>query len=255
VACGLKTSQPGRESDANVTEDSNEGVGKHSDEVGEFHPWRPVETGADVGDQRQHVLSHYFAWQYQMEGSATGHCGGLMGVAVLWVWSGRTTLGRSFVHARRLSRAMFGCVAVTTYQGLTGALNTWSPKLLPAIQKRLHKLMEQVGGDEHGRVGLWVALAVDGSRVSTPRTVSNEKAFAAKNDGKGRKAQSRRKWKNKKQRSKKLSAPVKPQMWLTLIWHMGLKMPWARKTGASTSSERQHVLDILETETFPENTL
>jgi len=120
---------------------------------------------------------------------------------------------------------MFGCVAVTTYQGLTGALNTWSPKLLPAIQKRLHKLMEQVGGDEHGRVGLWVALAVDGSRVSTPRTVSNEKAFAAKNDGKGRKAQSRRKWKNKKQRSKKLSAPVKPQMWLTLIWHMGLKMP------------------------------
>jgi hypothetical protein len=176
-------------------------------------------------------------------------------MAVLWVWSGRPTLTRSFVHARRLSRAMFGFVAVTTYQGLTGALKTWSPRLLPAVQKRLYKLMEQVGGDEHWRVGLWVALAVDGSRVSTPRTVSNEKAFAAKNYGKGKKAKSRKKWKDKKKRSKKLSAPVKPQMWLTLIWHMGLKMPWTWKNGASTSSERQHVLDILETETFPENTL
>ena len=179
----------------------------------------------------------------------------LVTLAVLWVWSGRATLGRSFVHARRLSRAMFGLVAVTTYQGLTGALKTWSPKLLPAVQKRLHKLMEQVGGNDHWRIGLWVPLAVDGSRVSTPRTMSNEKAFAAKTYGKGKKAKSRVKWKNKKKRSKKLSAPVKPQMWLTLIWHMGLKMPWTWKTGASTSSERQHLLDLIETETFPENTL
>jgi len=35
----------------------------------------------------------------------------------------------------------------------------------------------------------------------------------------------------------------------------GSEDAWAWKTGASTSSERQHVLDILETETFPENTL
>ena len=43
-------------------------------------------------------------------------------LAVLWVWSGRSTLTRAFDHARRLSRVMFGWVAVTTYQGLTGAL-------------------------------------------------------------------------------------------------------------------------------------
>jgi hypothetical protein len=43
-------------------------------------------------------------------------------LAVLWVWSGRNTLSRAFVHARRLSLAMFGSVALTTYQGLTGAL-------------------------------------------------------------------------------------------------------------------------------------
>ena len=36
-------------------------------------------------------------------------------LAVLWVWSGKSTLTRAFDHARRLSRAMFGRVAVTTY--------------------------------------------------------------------------------------------------------------------------------------------
>ena len=85
--------------------------------------------------------------------------------------------------------------------------------------------------------------------------LDTEKAFAAKNYGKGKQAKSRQKWKNKKKRSKKLSAPVKPQMWITLIWHMGLRMPWTWKTGASTSSERQHPMDMLKRENFPENTL
>ncbi|MEO1981646.1 MAG: transposase [Fuerstiella sp.] len=86
-------------------------------------------------------------------------------LAVLWVWSDKSTLVRAFIHARRLSLAMFGNVGVTTYQGL------------------------------------------------------------------------------------------KPQMWITLIWHMGLKMPWTGKTGASNSSERHHLMEMLKTETFPENTL
>ncbi len=114
--------------------------------------------------------------------------------------------------------------------------------------------MEDVGGD-HWRIGKWVPLAVDGSRADTPRTKNNEKAFSAKNYGQGSKAKSRRKWKNKKKRSKKLSAPVKPQIWLTLLWHMGLKMPWTWKTGPSTSSERHHLMDLLKDGKLPENTL
>lgn len=189
----------------------------------------------------------------QLHGNITWRAKQLVILAVLWVWSDKHTLGRSFVHARRLSRAMFGDVALTTYQGLTGALKKWSVHLLPRTRTRMHALMEDVA-DEHWRIGLWLALAVDGSRADTPRTRSNEKAFAAKNYGKGAKAKSRKKWKNKKKRSKKLS-PVKPQMWITLVWHMGLKMPWTWKTGPSTSSERHHLMDMLKTEEFPENTL
>ena len=175
-------------------------------------------------------------------------------LAILWVWSDKKTLSRAYVHARRLSLVMFDNVAVKSFQGMTGALKKWTVQLLPRIQQRMQELMNEVSGD-HWRVGLWLALAVDGSRASTPRTISNEKAFSIKNYGKGRKAKSRTKWKNKQKRSKKLSAPVKPQMWITLIWHMGLRMPWTWKTGASTSSERQHLTDMLETAIFPENTL
>jgi hypothetical protein len=175
-------------------------------------------------------------------------------LAVLWVWSDKSTLTGAFVQASELSRGMLGTVAVTTYQGLMNALVTWTEKLLPLIWKRLHIFMEKAGG-EYWRIGQWLPLAVDGTRVTTPRTRSNELAFSAKNYGKGKMARSRRNWKNKKARSKRLSAPVKPQIWLTLLWHMGLKVPWSWKTGPSNSSERSHFAELLDMTVFPENTL
>jgi hypothetical protein len=113
--------------------------------------------------------------------------------------------------------------------------------------------MEAHGG-EHWRIGKWLPLAIDGSRLSTPRTASNERAFASKTFGKSSKARSRRKWKNKCRRSKPL-APIKPQIWLTLLWHMGLKMPWAWRCGPSTASERAHLSELLQMLKLPANTL
>ena len=72
-----------------------------------------------MGLQRRHARRHFVAWQYQMETETACH---FVILALLWVWSGRRTLTRAFDHAWRLSRVMFGWVAVTTYQGLTGAL-------------------------------------------------------------------------------------------------------------------------------------
>jgi hypothetical protein len=146
-------------------------------------------------------------------------------------------------------------VGLTTYQGLTGALKVHSGSLLPCVQRRLQTLMERAGNQHWRTGGPWLPLAVDGSRTDTPRTKSNEAAFAAKNFGQRKKARSRREWKNKSRRSKRLSTPVKPQIWLTLLWHMGQKMPWTWKTGPSTASERHDLLSLLKSETFPENTL
>jgi len=178
----------------------------------------------------------------------------LMALAVLWVWSDQRTLTGAFTRACSLAEEFCGKLAVTTYPGFMGALRKYTEQLLPQLESQLHRLMERSAGP-HWRIGQWLALAVDGSRVTTPRTQSNEAAFATKNYGFGAKAKTRKRWKNKKRRSKKLSQPVKPQIWLTLIWHIGLKMPWCWKTGPSTSSERQHLQEMLESRVFPEDTL
>ena len=70
-------------------------------------------------------------------------------------------------------------------------------------------------------------LAVDGSRVSTPRTKANENAFRAANYGKSKSAKYRKKKsKNKRKKNRTKAETVTPQIWLTLLWHMGLRLPW-----------------------------
>jgi hypothetical protein len=49
--------------------------------------------------------------------------------------------------------------------------------------------------------------------------------------------------------------PQKPQAWITMMWHMGLRLPWSLRLGPSNSSERDHVKDMLREEDVPEKTL
>jgi hypothetical protein len=189
-----------------------------------------------------------------MHGNTTWKAGQLVVLAVLWVWSDKGTLTAAFQHAKRLTLTMLGTVALNSFHGLSNALVTWTPTLLPLIQRRLHGLMEKIGGD-FWRIDGWLPLAVDGSRTTTPRTRSNEADFSAPHFGQSRTARGRRRWKDKNRRSKPLSERVKPQIWLTLLWHMGLCMPWTWKTGPSTSSERGHFLEMLKTLVFPARTL
>jgi Transposase DDE domain len=174
-------------------------------------------------------------------------------LAVVWVWSGDTTLTGAFAEAHHWSMRVLGRAAVGTYQGFLKALVHWTATLLPRIQQRLHQLMEEQGR-KHWRVGLWLALAVDGSRISVPRTQDNETAFCAANYGKGKTAKYRKK-KGKRRRRKAKAQPVKPQIWITLLWHMGLQMPWGWKAGPSNSSERDHFRQMLAEQTFPPRTL
>ncbi len=189
--------------------------------------------------------------QLKLHGNTKWQPISLVVLAVLWVWADSDTLTGAFACASRWAMDLFGCVAVTTYQGLTSALVTWSAQLVPLLQQRLQQHMQECG-KENWRIGRWLPLAVDGSRVSTPRSIANEKAFCAPNYGKGKTAKYRKK-KNKKKR--RASEPVKPQVWLTLMWHMGLRLPWCWQTGPSHASERDHFRDLLLQRKFPENTL
>lgn len=187
----------------------------------------------------------------KLHGNTTWQVVDLILLAIVWVWSNDATLTGSFVEAHRWSVDVLGRAAVTSYQGLMKALVTWTASWLPLLWDRLHRLMEEQGG-KHWRVGLWLALAVDGSRVSVPRTKENEKAFCAPNYGNSQAARYRKK---KRKRKRRKTQPVKPQIWLTLLWHMGLQMPWSWKTGPSYAAERDHFREMLGTQPFPKNTL
>jgi hypothetical protein len=181
----------------------------------------------------------------------------LVMLTVMWVWSESVTLSGAFQEARHWSQKVLKRVALTTYQGLMEALVSNSAQLLPCLWDRLHQLMQYLQHPED-RVGLWLALAVDGSRVSVPRTKDNEATFCAPNYGGSRTAEYRRQQRKKKtglRPRKKKPQPVKPQIWLTLIWHMGLRQPWSWKAGPSYSNEREHLQEMLQEQTFPENTL
>jgi hypothetical protein len=181
-------------------------------------------------------------------------------LTVVWAWSESSTLTGAFHEAHRWSLNVLSRAAVSTYQGLMGALVTSTGRLLPPLWQRIHELLEQHGGD-YWRIGLWLPLAVDGSRVTAPRTKANERAFCAPNYGRSPTAEYRRRKRRRqgrpqrRQRRRKSAPPAAPQIWLTLLWHMGLRMPWSWKSGPSTASERDHFGQMLCEQQFPENTL
>jgi hypothetical protein len=180
-------------------------------------------------------------------------------LAVVWAWSEASTLTGAFDEAHRWSLSVFSRAAVSTYQGLMGALVASTGRLLPPLWQRMHALLEQHGG-EYWRIGLWLPLAVDGSRITTSRTKANERAFCAPNFGRSptaeyRRRKRRRQGRPQRQRRRKSGPPATPQIWLTLLWHMGLRMPWSWKSGPSTASEREDFGQLLRELHFPENTL
>jgi hypothetical protein len=180
----------------------------------------------------------------------------LIVLTIVWVWSDSPQLTNAFTEAHHWSMQVLGVAAVDSYQGLIRALVSWTSTLLPLLRGRLHRLMQEHGG-EHWRVGRWLALAADGSRISVARTKENEEQFCAPNYGKSASAKYRRKKRKKAgtRRRAKQAEPVKPQIWITLLWHMGLQMPWNWRTGPSYSSERAHLASMIKEEKFPENTL
>lgn len=172
---------------------------------------------------------------------------------LLWIWSDKRNLTDAFDDSRLQSQKLSGNVALTTYQGLAGALQTWTDRLVPPLLEQLHRLMQSIG-KSRWKVGRWVAFGVDGSRDSVGRTLSNEQAFCASNYGNGKTAKYRKKKTKGTRRRKKVDSkqcPQGPQIWITMIWHIGLRLPWCWMLGPSNASERGHVMSMIRVGKFP----
>lgn len=142
--------------------------------------------------------------------------------AVLMSWERSSTLAERFAETRHVMRQWWpkghhgG-----TYQGFVKALLRWSPWLLEVVTGALRAALRGLAGRYWRREG-WVAFAVDGSRVECPRTSANEAALGCA----GRKKSG-------------------PQVFLTLLYHMGTGLPWALRWGPGTDSEREHLRGMI----------
>ena len=181
----------------------------------------------------------------------------LVWLALCWAWSESRNLTDAFTEAVGCCKIISASAALGTYQGFLGALTRWTSEFIPLLCLLLQQRMEEIGG-KFWRIGRWVPIAFDGSRSTAPRTRANEQAFCAANYGSGKTAQYRKKktkGMRRKKNEKNPSHPQEPQVWITLMWHMGLRLPWMWRLGPSNSSERAHVIDMLHAGKFPINTL
>jgi hypothetical protein len=177
--------------------------------------------------------------------------------AVIWAWQDSRNVTEAFAMALEVCKELKLENAAKTYTAFINALDRYGETFSVRLGRQFQALAEEVAG-RFWRDGDWVLMGFDGSRATTPRTVSNEKEFCAPNYGKGQTAKYRKK-KSKGMRRRKNEKnkpqPPTPQAWITMMWHMSLRLPWTWRLGPSNSSERGHVMEILSQEKFPENTL
>ncbi len=177
--------------------------------------------------------------------------------ALIWSWQDTKRVTDAFEKTLEICASLGLKEIAKTYTGFMNAVSRYRAIIYDRLRGRLHVLAEEVGGRFFRHKG-WVLMGVDGSRATAPRSVANEKAFCAANRGKGKTAKYRKK--KSKGLRRKLNAAQKveaqePQVWITMMWHMNLRLPWSWRLGPSNSSERAHVQEILEQEELPEKTL
>ena len=177
--------------------------------------------------------------------------------ALVWSWQETKHVTDAFDHAQEVCEELGWQQTARSYTSLMNALDRYDHLWMRALQKRCQALAEEAGG-RFFRTDGWVLIGFDGSRTTAPRTISNERAFCAPNYGGSRKAKSRKKKSQGMLRQRirtRPPHPQAPQAWITMLWHMGLRLPWTWRLGPSYASERDHVKDVLATEEFPKHTL
>jgi len=218
-----------------------------------------ITNGDDLRRALGWIVNDKMFADLHLHGNAGWTAAALVRLAIFWVWSSESSLVAAANDAIACVTRVCGDSAVASYQALTNALNRYSSQLVPVLWIRMQGLMKDCD-DGDCRIGLWLVLAVDGSRLKVPRTLKNERRFCKTK----KKTEARKKPKPQKSRrsAKQTKSPTRknpreegPLMWLTMIWHVGQRMPWCWKIGPAYSSERHHVMQMLDEQEFPENTL
>jgi len=165
---------------------------------------------------------------------------------LLWCWSDQKALTERFRAARKVAHRVSpqGVPRQVSYQAFMKLLVRWTGPLLIVLATALRGRMEQALA-AHFRIAGYPVFGGDGSRLELPRTASNEAKFSPAKSRRGRKRRSRRTAAARKRRALQKKADT-PQLWLTTLWHAGTGLPWDWRIGPSDSSERQHLLEMID---------
>jgi hypothetical protein len=143
--------------------------------------------------------------------------------AVLLGWVSGPSLQECFASAREVLVAMYSSRRRPgeTLAGFLDALHRQSAELLAVVVASLRRMMIAVAG-EQWRVGPWVVMGADGSRVECPMTRDNEKGLGCA--GKDKTA---------------------PQLFITTLFHVMTGLPWGWTRGRGNASERIQLRRML----------
>ena len=157
--------------------------------------------------------------------------------ALVWAWSEEAALVDRFLTARETIARTDGGQAepAVSYQAFLKLLRRHSTLLLFAVVTALQRRLRE-GLSRSYRVAGYLVFGVDGTRIEVPRTAANQQALGVDL------ARTRRQGRRRRVDRKKADAP---SIWLTTLWHVGAGLPWAWQRGASTSSEREHLRQLL----------
>lgn len=203
------------------------------------------------------VLGGELFTKEEFHGNIKWNPGQLATQALIWSWQETKNVTDAFDQTLEICRDLGLKNTVMTYTSFMNALDRYKDVFVPRLRDQFQTLAEEVGG-QYFRTNGWVLIGFDGSRATAPRTVSNERAFCAPNYGNGKRAKygkKKSKGMRRKRNEQNKPQPQAPQAWITMMWHMGLRLPWTWRLGPSNSSERDHVKEMLDQENFHENTL
>lgn len=179
---------------------------------------------------------------------------GLVITALLWAWSGKEPLKARLQQALRLVGRLGRSLAPvnTSYQAFLKMLVRWTAELRECLTLAFQLRMEREFPDQFRTHG-FVVVAGDGSKLQLARTRSNEARYAPANS-RGRKGKKRRQAQRARRRPRSPTARARqardkkadsPQMALTLLYHVMLRLPWDWRLGPSDSSERAHLRAMI----------
>lgn len=109
-----------------------------------------------------------------------------------------------------------------TYQGLSKALHRHGLNLGRRVAASMRQQMLDHAGEACRRFGFF-PVAADGSRFQLARTDELARVFGVAGKGEGG-----------------------PQLWTTVLWQMGVGLPWDWRVGRANASERDHLRQMVD---------